>query len=147
MPSSISFGISTRASNELGANMPCKARRVMVVALLASFLLGFLSMAFTVAVSSTWGKMYSDNIEILSLTSIVLHIIGLCEHFNCPQTTGYSVLKRCARPTVGANINFGAFYILGMPSTILLAFKLGFGFLGLWLGLLVGQSCCLLLKD
>ncbi|KAF6176555.1 hypothetical protein GIB67_034417 [Kingdonia uniflora] len=145
MPSSISFGVSTRVSNELGANTPLKARRVMSVAILASVALGFLSMAFTMVVSSMWGKMFANDKEILGLTSTVLPIIGLCELFNCPQTTGCGVLRGCARPTLGANINLGAFYILGMPLAVVLAFYLGFDFLGLWLGLLAAQGCCLLL--
>nr|DAD37858.1 TPA_asm: hypothetical protein HUJ06_008499 [Nelumbo nucifera] len=144
MPSSISFGVSTRVSNELGANMPWKARRVMIVALLLSSFFGFLSMTFATGVSSIWGKMFTDDSEILDLTSTVLPIIGLCELFNCPQTTGCGVLRGCARPRLGANINFAAFYLLGMPLAILLAFRLGFGFLGLWLGLLAAEACCLL---
>ncbi|KAF5203801.1 Detoxification-like protein [Thalictrum thalictroides] len=145
MPSSISFGVSTRVSNELGANMPWKAKRVMLVALSASFLLGFLSMVFAMAIRSNWGTMFSDDKEILDLTSIVLPVIGLCELFNCPQTTGCGVLRGCARPSLSANINLSAFYLVGMPLAILMAFYLGFGILGLWLGLLAAEASCLLL--
>ncbi|CAB4299521.1 unnamed protein product [Prunus armeniaca] len=45
------------------------------------------------------------------LTSFVLTIkLG-----NCPQTTGCGVLRGTARPKVGANINLGCFYLVGMP--------------------------------
>ncbi|KAK9086634.1 hypothetical protein Syun_029028 [Stephania yunnanensis] len=144
LPSSISFAVSTRVSNELGANMPRKARRVAVVALSMSILLGVFSMMFAFAVSSTWGKIFTKERDILNLTSSVLPIIGLCELFNCPQTTGCGVLRGCARPSLGANVNLGAFYLLGMPLAVLLAFYLGCGFMGLWLGLLAAEVCCLL---
>nr|DAD29424.1 TPA_asm: hypothetical protein HUJ06_030892 [Nelumbo nucifera] len=88
--------------------------------------------------------MFTGDSEILDLTSTVLPIIGLCELFNCPQTTGCGVLRGCARPRLGANINSAAFFLLGIPLAILLAFHLGFGFLGLWLGLLTAEACCLL---
>ncbi|KAL5995815.1 hypothetical protein ACLOJK_025885 [Asimina triloba] len=144
LPSSISLGVSTRISNELGANMPHRARRVMIVALSASSFLGVLSMAFAVSVSSIWGKMFGHDQEVLDLTSAALPIIGMCELFNCPQTVGCGVLRGCARPRLGASINLISFYVLGMPVAVFLAFYLGFGFLGLWLGLLTADVCCLL---
>ncbi|XP_058077065.1 protein DETOXIFICATION 48-like [Magnolia sinica] len=143
IPTSISLGASTRIGNELGANMPQKARKVMIVALWASSLLGFLSMVFAIGVRSVWGKMFSHDQETLDLTCAVLPIIGLCEIFNCPQTTGCGILRGCARPSLVANVNFISFYLLGMPVAVVLGFYLGLGFLGLWLGLLVAEVCCL----
>ncbi|XP_043720939.1 protein DETOXIFICATION 48-like [Telopea speciosissima] len=145
IPSSISLGVSTRVSNELGAKLPWKAKRVMFVSLSLSVLMGFLSMVFAMGVSSIWGKMFSKDKEVLELTSNVLAIIGLCELFNCPQTTGCGVLRGCARPTLGANINLGSFYLVGMPISVLLAFYFGYGFSGLWFGHLVAEVCCFLL--
>ncbi|XP_042521343.1 protein DETOXIFICATION 48-like [Macadamia integrifolia] len=146
MPSSISLGVSTSVSNELGANLPWKARRVMFVALSLSAVMGFLSMAIAMGVRSIWGKMFSRDKEVLELTRTVLPIIGLCELFNCPQTMCCRVLRGCARPSLGANINLGAFYLVRMPLSVLLgAFYFGFGFSGLWLGHLVAEVVCFLL--
>jgi MATE family multidrug resistance protein len=86
--------------------------------------------------------MFTEDKEIIKITSLVLPLIGLCELGNCPQTTGCGVLRGTARPKVGANINFGSFYIVGMPVAIWLAFFVGFDFQGLWLGLLVAQGTC-----
>ncbi|GAU38669.1 hypothetical protein TSUD_292510 [Trifolium subterraneum] len=61
---------------------------------------------------------------------------------NCPQTTGCGVLRGTARPKVGANINLGCFYLIGMPVSIWLAFYGGYDFQGLWLGLLAAQASC-----
>ncbi|KAL5700853.1 Protein DETOXIFICATION 51 [Ranunculus cassubicifolius] len=78
----------------------------------------------------------------------VLHVLGiqhwffLCELGNCPQTVGCGVLRGSARPSTAANVNLGAFYLVGMPVAVGLGFLFNIGFSGLWLGLLSAQVCC-----
>ncbi|XP_061372979.1 protein DETOXIFICATION 49-like [Gastrolobium bilobum] len=141
-PSSMSFSVSTRVGNKLGAQKPSKARLSAIVGLSCSFMLGVLAFVFAVMVRNTWASMFTLDKEIISLTSMVLPIIGLCELGNCPQTTGCGVLRGTARPKIGANINLGCFYLVGMPVAIWLAFFAGFDFQGLWLGLLAAQGSC-----
>lgn len=144
-PSSLSLGVSTRVGNELGANRPAKARLTMIVGFACAFVISFLALCFTVAMRHKWGRMFTNDRQILSLISVALPIVGLCELGNCPQTTGCGVLRGSARPTIGANINLGAFYLIGMPVAILMAFVFKFQFVGLWLGLLAAQASCVTL--
>ncbi|XVF53679.1 hypothetical protein PTKIN_Ptkin05aG0118300 [Pterospermum kingtungense] len=143
-PSSLSFSVSTRVGNELGANQPRKAKLAAFVGLYCSFMLGFSALVFTVVVRNIWASMFTADKEIITLTSLVLPIIGLCELGNCPQTTGCGVLRGTARPKEGANINLGCFYLVGMPLAVWLAFFAGFDFKGLWLGMLAAQGSCML---
>jgi MATE family multidrug resistance protein len=144
-PSSLSLGVSTRIGNLLGANRPQKARISMIVSLFCAIILGLGAMLFTTLMRNQWGKFFTNDKEILELTSIVLPIVGLCELGNCPQTTGCGVLRGSARPTIGANINLGSFYLVGMPVAIFLGFFAKFGFAGLWIGLLAAQGSCAML--
>ncbi|KAJ4952062.1 hypothetical protein NE237_028894 [Protea cynaroides] len=144
-PSSLSFSVSTRVGNELGANRAGAARLAAIVGLLCSFLLGFLALMFALTVRSVWARMFTLDAEIIALTSMVLPIIGLCELGNCPQTTGCGVLRGTAQPKVGANINLGSFYLVGMPVAVGLGFFAGFDFKGLWVGLLAAQFSCMLI--
>ncbi|XP_054788451.1 protein DETOXIFICATION 48-like [Prosopis cineraria] len=141
-PSSLSLGVSTRVGNELGANRPAKARISMIVSLFCSVGLGLAAMLFTTLMRHQWGRFFTTDEEILKLTAIALPIAGMCELGNCPQTTGCGVLRGIARPTIGANINLGSFYLVGMPVAMLLGFVLKMGFAGLWLGLLAAQASC-----
>ncbi|XP_040990272.1 protein DETOXIFICATION 49-like [Juglans microcarpa x Juglans regia] len=141
-PSSLSFGVSTRVGNELGANNPKKAKLAASVGLSFSFVLGFSALLFAVMVRKIWANMFTHDTEIIALTSMVLPIIGLCELGNCPQTTGCGVLRGTARPKLGANINLSCFYLVGMPVAVWLSFYAGFDFRGLWLGLLAAQGSC-----
>lgn len=141
-PSSLSFSVSTRVGNELGANQPKRAQMAATVGISFSFILGFSALFFAVAVRNSWAGMFTGDKEIMALTSLVLPIIGFCELGNCPQTTGCGVLRGTARPKVGARINLGCFYLVGMPVAVWLAFYAGFDFRGLWLGLLAAQGWC-----
>ena len=143
-PSSLSFSLSTRVGNELGANRPNKARFAAIVGLSSSFILGLVALFFAVMIRKTWATMFTQDPEIVALTSMVLPIIGLCELGNCPQTTGCGALRGTARPKLGANVNLGCFYLVGMPVAVWLGFFAGFGFKGLWLGLLAAQGSCAL---
>ncbi|CAA2977745.1 DETOXIFICATION 49-like [Olea europaea subsp. europaea] len=142
-PSSLSFGVSTRVGNELGGGRPGKAKLAAVVGLSGSFVLGFSALFFAVSVRNIWATMFTNDKDIIAYTSLVLPIVGLCELGNCPQTTGCGVLRGTARPKVGANINLGCFYLVGMPVAVGLTFFFGFDFEGLWLGLLAAESTCM----
>ncbi|KAG2240430.1 hypothetical protein Bca52824_090748 [Brassica carinata] len=142
-PSSLSFSVSTRVGNELGANQPDKARIAARTGLYLSLGLGFFAMFFALMVRNCWAGLFTDEEEILKLTSVVLPIIGLCELGNCPQTTMCGVLRGSARPKLGANINLCCFYFVGMPVAIWLSFFSGYDFKGLWLGLFAAQGSCL----
>ncbi|XP_059451908.1 protein DETOXIFICATION 49 [Corylus avellana] len=143
-PSSLSFSVSTRVGNEIGANQPRKAKLAAIVGISCSFVLGFSALVFAVMVRKSWATMFTKDTEIIKLTSLVLPIIGFCELGNCPQTTGCGVLRGTARPKVGARINLGSFYLVGMPVAVGAAFYAELDFRGLWLGLLAAQGWCAL---
>ncbi|TVU07860.1 hypothetical protein EJB05_41232, partial [Eragrostis curvula] len=141
-PSSLGLGVSTRVGNELGANRPARARASAHVAVAGAACMGLAAMSFAAGVRHAWGRMFTADADILRLVAAALPIVGLCELGNCPQTVGCGVLRGSARPVRAAHVNLGAFYLVGMPVAVLLAFGLGVGFVGLWVGLLAAQVCC-----
>lgn len=141
-PSSLGFGVSTRVGNELGANRPEKARLSAMISIFIAGVMGISAMVFATSIRGLWGRMFTDDAEIIRLTSAVLPILGLCELGNCPQTVGCGVVRGSARPSVAANVNLGAFYLVGMPVALGLGFWVGLGFCGFWIGLLAAQVCC-----
>ncbi|KAI5655101.1 hypothetical protein M9H77_32288 [Catharanthus roseus] len=141
-PSSLSLGVSTRIGNELGANRPGKARFSMIIAVIIATGMGVCAMVFTILMRHRWGRFFTNDEEIIELTAIAMPIAGVCEIGNCPQTTGCGVLRGIARPSIGANINLGSFYLIGMPVAVVMGFVFKMGFSGLWIGLLAAQGSC-----
>ncbi|KAJ7534092.1 hypothetical protein O6H91_13G079300 [Diphasiastrum complanatum] len=141
-PLALSSSVSTRVGNELGANRPERARIATFVALGCAAVIGMISFLWTTALRHKWGRVFTNDTEVLALTAAVMPLMGLCELGNCPQTTGCGVLRGSARPAIGARINLGSFYGLGTPVAVALAFWLKVGFGGLWFGLLAAQIAC-----
>ncbi|CAL5018856.1 unnamed protein product [Urochloa decumbens] len=141
-PSSLGLGVSTRVSNELGANRPEQAARAATAGLALGFAFGAAACAFAWLVRGAWAAMFTANPAIVALTASVLPILGACELGNCPQTTGCGVLRGSARPKDAAAINLRSFYLVGTPVALLLAFWCRYDFRGLWLGLLAAQATC-----
>ncbi|XXG83813.1 hypothetical protein AAC387_Pa10g1486 [Persea americana] len=50
----------------------------------------------------------------------------------------FGTARGCGWQKIGAYVNLGAFYIVGIPSAVLLAFFLHVGGKGLWMGLVCG---------
>ncbi|KAG6588001.1 Protein DETOXIFICATION 51, partial [Cucurbita argyrosperma subsp. argyrosperma] len=141
-PSSLGFAVSTRVGNQLGANQPGRAKLSAVVAVFIAVIMGLSATTFAVSIRNVWARLFTNDLEIIRLTSMALPILGLCEIGNCPQTVGCGVLRGSARPSTAARINLSAFYIVGMPVAVGLGIVFGVGFSGLWLGLLSAQVSC-----
>ncbi|GMI83269.1 hypothetical protein like AT2G38510 [Hibiscus trionum] len=141
-PYSIRTSLSMRIGQELGASEPAQAKRTTIIGLIIAMVCGLLAFAFTIVVKDIWGKLYTQEPQVLQLTSVVLPILGLCELGNCPQTAACGILIGSARTKLGAWINFCSFYLVGFPVAAFAAFRFNMGFLGLWFGLAAAQATC-----
>ncbi|KAM7257421.1 hypothetical protein ACFE04_013162 [Oxalis oulophora] len=142
IPMALSASVSTRVGNELGAGRPKRARLSSNVGVSLALLSSLFGLLFTTIGREAWGRVFTNDNEVLKLTMKVLPIIGLCELANCPQTTSCGVLRGSARPSIGAIINFYSFYLVGAPLALVLAFVWRLGFVGLCYGLLGAQISC-----
>ncbi|RXH71984.1 hypothetical protein DVH24_025485 [Malus domestica] len=142
LPAALSASVSTRVGNELGAGQPKKAHLAAVVAVGMALVSSLLGLSLTTLGRGVWGRIFTNDSEVLELTMSVLPIIGLCEIANCPQTTSCGILRGSARPGIGAWINFYSFYMVGTPVAIVLTFVWRLGFKGLCYGLLAAQITC-----
>ncbi|KAL3826191.1 hypothetical protein ACJIZ3_022220 [Penstemon smallii] len=142
IPFSLSLSISQRVGHELGAAQPARAQLATMIGILISLVYGFSAFGLSLALRSLWGKLYTTDPQVLDLISAVLPILGLAEIGNAPQTAACGALTGSARPKVGVRINLAAFYLVGLPCSAVFAFKLKFGFQGLWLGLVAAQAAC-----
>ncbi|CAN1122733.1 Protein DETOXIFICATION 1 [Linum perenne] len=115
VPYGFGAAASTRVSNELGGSRPQSARMAVVVAL---------SLAFTEA-------------------SIMTAILFLCRNF-----VGYAytkdlhvlrVARGCGWQKVGAYVNLGSFYLVGLPMGCVLGFLAHLEGKGLWIGIVAGS--------
>jgi MATE family multidrug resistance protein len=142
-PHSLGCAVSTRVGHELGAGRPERARLAAHVGLACGAALGLVACAFAASVRGVWARMFTADAAILRLASAALPILGAAELGNCPQTAGCGVLRGSARPGKAARINVAAFYGVGMPAALALAFwPARLDFRGMWAGMLAAQLVC-----
>ncbi|KAK7303769.1 hypothetical protein RJT34_14685 [Clitoria ternatea] len=144
LPTALSASVSTRVGNELGAHQPERARLSAVVAIGMALVSSIVGLLWTTIGREKWGRVFTNDSEVLELAMSVLPIIGVCELANCPQTTSCGILRGSARPGVGAGVNFYSFYLVGAPLAIVLGFVWGLGLVGLCYGLLGAQIACVI---
>ncbi|GKV04346.1 hypothetical protein SLEP1_g16508 [Rubroshorea leprosula] len=144
-PFALMSGVSARVGQALGAGEPSNAQLTAIIGLAMAVAFGLSASVFMTLIRSEWGKLFTDEPQILDLISTVLPILGLCELGNSPQTTACGVLTGTARPKDGLRINLCSFYLVGLPVAVLVTFTFKVGFPGLWFGLLAAQFSCVLM--
>ncbi|XP_044474010.1 protein DETOXIFICATION 53-like [Mangifera indica] len=141
-PFAINNSLATRVGHELGAGQPSQAQWTAKIGICLALAFGLAAFIVMTAIKSFWGKLFTDEPQVLHLISTTLPLLGLCEIGNSPQTSAWGVLTGQARPKDGARINLYSFYLLGLPVAVLSTFRFEVGFHGPWYGLLVAQFCC-----
>ncbi|KAI6698642.1 hypothetical protein NL676_018761 [Syzygium grande] len=132
----LSSGLSAYIGQALGASHPSQGQLISIIGIAVAVAFGLTTLIFMIAIRLVWGRIYTDDPQVLKLVSTALSILGLCELGNSPQTASCGVLTRTARPNIGACINLFSFYLFGLPIAVLMTFEFKLGFCGLWFGLL-----------
>ncbi|CBI33603.3 unnamed protein product, partial [Vitis vinifera] len=130
---------STRVSNELGAGNP-QAARVAVWAVM------FLAIIETTVVSTTLfccryvlGYAYSSDKQIVDNVAVMAPLICLSIVMDSIQGVLSGVARGSGWQHIGAYINLGAFYVVGLPVAIILGFVVHLKAKGLWIGIVTGS--------
>lgn len=144
-PFSLSLSISQRVGHALGAALPARAQMAAMIGVMVAVVYGITAFGLSVALRSSLGKLYTTEAQVLEMIASVMPILGLAEVGNAPQTAACGALTGSARPKVGVRINIAAFYLVGLPCSAVLAFKMKWGFQGLWMGLVAAQGACMVM--
>ncbi|ESQ43275.1 hypothetical protein EUTSA_v10013374mg [Eutrema salsugineum] len=146
IPFGLSGAASTRVSNELGAGNPKVAKlavRVVVsIAIAESIVVG----SVLILIRNIWGLAYSSEPGVVTYVASMMPILALGNFLDNLQCVLSGVARGCGWQKIGAFINLGSYYLVGVPSGLLLGFHFHVGGRGLWLGIicaLVVQVICL----
>ncbi|KAJ7000480.1 protein DETOXIFICATION 14-like [Populus alba x Populus x berolinensis] len=139
VPYGFGAAASTRVSNELGAGNPQLARMAVLVAL-------FLAGTESVIVSSglflsrqVLGYAYSNDRQVVRYISVMTPLICLSFIMDSLQAVLSGVARGSGWQKIGAYINIGSFYLVGLPVAAVLGFVAHLRGKGLWIGILAGS--------
>ncbi|XP_024990522.1 protein DETOXIFICATION 16-like [Cynara cardunculus var. scolymus] len=132
--------ISTRVSNELGAARPKGARLAVCVVVVIAILEGIIVGGVTILVRHIWGKLYSNDEEVIKYVEKMMPLLALSDFLDGFQCVLSGAARGCGWQNTCAIINLGAYYVVGIPCALLFAFILHVGGMGLWLGIICALS-------
>nr|XP_023879229.1 protein DETOXIFICATION 16-like [Quercus suber] len=136
IPYGFSGVVSTRVSNELGAGnaeAACLAVRVVfVIATIEGIVVGLVM----ILIRNIWGYAYSNEVEVVRHVANIMPILATSNFLDGLQAVLSGTARGCGWQNIGACVNFGSYYLVGIPSAILLAFILKLGGKGLWFGII-----------
>ncbi|CAK9325764.1 unnamed protein product [Citrullus colocynthis] len=128
---------STRVSNELGARRPKGTILAGRVAMGMVATEGAIAAIIIIISRRLWGYCYSTDEVVVGYLSQILFLLAIVHIFDGIQSIFSGITRGCGRQKDGAFINLGAYYFVGIPMAIFLAFFQGIGGKGLWMGIMV----------
>ncbi|KAL8218644.1 hypothetical protein R6Q57_022017 [Mikania cordata] len=128
--------ISTRVSNELGAARPEAARLAIYVVVIIAILEGAIVGSITILVRHVWGRLYSNEEEVIKYVAKMMPLLALSDFLDGFQCVLSGAARGCGWQNFCAIMNLGAYYIVGIPCALLFAFILHVGGMGLWMGII-----------
>ncbi|KAG8662504.1 hypothetical protein MANES_01G113500v8 [Manihot esculenta] len=136
----ISVAASTRVSNELGSGNPQAARTVVHVVLVISITEAAITSTTLFFTRYIFGYAFSNDKEVVDYVTEVAPLLCLSVIVDSLLAVLCGIARGCGWQRIGAFINLGAYYFVGLPLSVVLCFVLHLRGKGLWIGLLVGTT-------
>lgn len=137
IPFAAAVGISARIGNLLGAGLARPARTACIVGLTLSGIIGVLVGIAIIALRYDWGRLFSDDYEVVTLAAKLLPLCALFNLADSVQVITAGILRGQGKQHIGAWLNLIGYYVLAIPLGLLLCFKAEMGLAGLWIGMCV----------
>jgi multidrug resistance protein, MATE family len=138
----VPLGIGSAAAVRVGQNLGRKdfaaARRAGWSALLLGA--GFMSCAGLVFVSAPKfiARLFSPDARVIRVGATLLLVAAAFQLFDGVQTVATGALRGTGDTRTPMLANLVAYWFIGLPVGYVLCFRLGWGALGIWIGLCVG---------
>ncbi|KAG6415871.1 hypothetical protein SASPL_123290 [Salvia splendens] len=140
IPYSFGAAASTLVSNELGAGKP-EGARVAVYAVVVLAAAEFLIASTTLYLCrGILGYAFSGEEEVVAGVKAMVPLLCLSIIMDSTQAVLSGVARGSGWQHIGAYVNLGSYYIVGIPVALVLGFVLDLKGKGLWSGLVAGAT-------
>jgi MATE family multidrug resistance protein len=135
-PFGISAAAATRVGNLLGAGQPWGRAAWTAVGLGAGVMT--VSALLFASFPAFLAGLYTDEAPVILLAATLLPVAAIFQLFDGTQAVCFGVLRGAGDTRVPALANLVGYYLVGIPVGATLAFRAGWGPMGLWVGLVLG---------
>ena len=142
----LSNAATVRAGHAFGAADPARLRAGAKAALILSFLCVLVTIAVFLALPEPIMGLFLDRTNpdapaIIAFGAQLLAVAGLFQLFDAAQVMALGLLRGVHDTRVPMWVATISYWLIGVPASYVLAFPLGRGGIGLWLGLVLGLAC------
>ncbi|OVA18626.1 Multi antimicrobial extrusion protein [Macleaya cordata] len=130
--------ISVRVSNELGAGNPRAAKFAVMVVSVTSMAIGVVAMTLVLTTRDYFPFLFTNSIEVVNEVRKLASLLAVTVVINSLQPVLSGVAVGAGWQALIAYINIACYYIVGLPTGILLGFKFNLGVEGIWGGMIGG---------
>jgi MATE family multidrug resistance protein len=138
VPVGVSSASAIRVGRAIGAADDAGARRAAAAGLLIGASFMSLMAALFVGAPRLLAAAYTSVEEVVTLAALLIPIAGYFQIFDGLQVVSAGVLRGSGDTRAPLVVNIMGFWCIGLPASLTLAFRLGYGPQGLWWGLVVG---------
>ncbi|XP_023642930.1 protein DETOXIFICATION 14-like isoform X1 [Capsella rubella] len=139
IPESLGAAASTRVANELGAGNPKQARMAVYTVMVITCVESIMVSAIVFGARNVFGYLFSSETEVVDYVRSMAPLVALSVIFDALHAVLSGVARGSGRQDIGAYVNLAAYYLCGIPTAIILAFRFEMGGRGLWIGITVGS--------
>jgi MATE family multidrug resistance protein len=138
VPLGVSSAAAVRVGQQLGRRDPDGARRAGWSAILIG--VGFMACSGSVFVSlpKLIARLFTPNAAVIQVGAQLLLVAAAFQLFDGLQTVATGALRGAGDTRTPMLANFFAYWLVGLPLGYVLCFRLGWGALGIWIGLCGG---------
>ncbi|EDR01957.1 multidrug/Oligosaccharidyl-lipid/Polysaccharide flippase, partial [Laccaria bicolor S238N-H82] len=144
-PFALGVATSVRIGNLLGEQKAKRAGMAAKTSIIMALLLSMISSAMFLIFRNVWGYLFNNDPEVVGLVASILPLVALFQVFDGNAAVTGGILRARGKQFTGALLNLSAYYIVGIPFGIWLAFSWDMKLHGLWYGLTISLVYCAVL--
>ncbi|KAD4888376.1 hypothetical protein R6Q59_034593 [Mikania micrantha] len=146
IPYSFGVAVSTRVSNELGSGNPMAAKTALLAISGVGALEVIIASTILFGSRSVLGYAFGKEKELVAYVKDMTPLLCVSTFADTIQTILSGVARGSGWQDIGAYINLGSYYLIGIPMALVLGFLCHLNGKGLWSGLIIGIGIqCILL--